>query len=132
MVWAVRPALPDLCCEQHPVISLDFFAFDRAVDGIDQRLNFDEFDPRSFGLVAIKWRGQYFGEGIAILDHAFQRLFQRFNSFAHFESPRSVGPQIVLLALGADCQSNRARSSPGVVDHAWLNGPRGMSADSVI
>jgi len=59
------------------------FANDRTVDGVDQNLNLDEFEARPLGLVAIEWRGESLGKGVAILGHSSAGLFQRLKSLAH-------------------------------------------------
>jgi DNA-binding transcriptional ArsR family regulator len=59
------------------------FALDRAVDGVDQRLGFDEFDARPLGLVAVERRGQHLCERVAILRHTIARFFQRLKSLVH-------------------------------------------------
>jgi hypothetical protein len=58
-------------------------AFDGAIDGVDQHLGLDEFDPRPLGLVAIERRGKGLGEGIAVVGHSLARLFQGLKSLAH-------------------------------------------------
>ena len=60
-----------------------------APDRIDHALDFDEFDPRAFGLVAVEGGGEHLGVGVAILDHAIPRLFQRIQPFAHVASSQS-------------------------------------------
>ena len=59
------------------------FALDGAIDGVDQRLGLDEFDPRPLGLVAVERCRQGFGESIAVIGHPLTRLFQRLQSLAH-------------------------------------------------
>src|ERR1700733_503542 len=61
------------------------FAADGAVERVDQVLNFDEFGPCAFRLVAVVRRGEHLGMGIAVLEHAFARLFQRIQPFAHVD-----------------------------------------------
>src|SRR5471032_1241637 len=58
-------------------------AHDGAIDGVDQHLGFDEFKPRPLGLVAVERRGKRFCKGVAVLDHALARFFQRLKSLAH-------------------------------------------------
>lgn len=62
---------------------LSLFAGDGAVDGVDQDLGLDEFQPRPFRLVPIERRGQGLGEGVAVVGHALARLFQCLESLAH-------------------------------------------------
>ena len=54
-----------------------------AIDGVDQHLGLNEFDPRPLGLVAVERGGEGFCKDIAVLGHAFARLFQGLNSLAH-------------------------------------------------
>src|SRR3981189_2385209 len=61
-------------------------AFDGAIDGVDQHLGLDKFDPRPLGLVAIARRGKCLCEGVAIVGHSLARLFQRLKSLAHVGS----------------------------------------------
>jgi len=63
----------------------DLLAFDRAIDGVDQRLSLDKFDPRPLGLVAIERRGEYLGERVPIVGHSLARFFQCFKSLAHLD-----------------------------------------------
>src|ERR1700687_87461 len=58
-------------------------ACDGAIDGVDQHLGLDEFMPRPLGLVAVERRGKRLCEGVAVVDHALARLFQRLKSLAH-------------------------------------------------
>lgn len=58
-------------------------AVDGAIDGVDQDLGLDEFDPRPLGLVAVERRGKRLGESVAVVGHALARLFQRLKSLAH-------------------------------------------------
>ncbi len=58
-------------------------AGDGAVDRIDHALDFDEFDPRAFGLVAVERRGQHLRVGVAVLRHALTGLLQGILSLAH-------------------------------------------------
>jgi hypothetical protein len=53
------------------------------VDGVDQRLGLDEFDPCPLGLVAIEGRREDFCKSVAVIGHPLARLFQRFKSLAH-------------------------------------------------
>jgi hypothetical protein len=53
------------------------------VDGVDQRLGLDEFDPCPLGLVAIEGRSEDFCKSVAVIGHPLARLFQRFKSLAH-------------------------------------------------
>jgi len=59
------------------------FAVDRPVDGVDQRLSLDEFDPRPLGLVAVEGGRKGLGEGIAVIGHSFARFSQCLKSLAH-------------------------------------------------
>src|SRR6266852_3518954 len=68
-------------------------AFDGPVDGVDQDLGLDEFDPRPLGLVAIERRGKRLCKGVAVIGHALARLFQRLKSLAH----------VCLAFLSRDC-----------------------------
>ena len=60
-------------------------ACDGAIDGVDQDLGLDEFEPRPLGLVAVERRGQRLCEGVAVVGHALARLFQRLKSLAHVD-----------------------------------------------
>src|SRR5260370_19646242 len=62
---------------------LCWFAVDGAIDGVDQDLGLDEFEPRRLGLVAVERRGERPGEGVAVFGDALTRLFQRLKSLAH-------------------------------------------------
>src|SRR5258706_10254040 len=62
---------------------LCWFAVDGAIDGVDQHLGLDEFEPCPLGLVAVERRGERLGEGVAVVGHALARLFQRLKSLAH-------------------------------------------------
>jgi hypothetical protein len=62
------------------------FALDGSIDGVDQHLGLDEFDPRPLGLLAIEGCGQGFGEGVAVIGHSFARFSQCLKSFAHIGS----------------------------------------------
>ena len=53
------------------------------VDGVDQRLGLDEFDPCPLGLVAIEGCRENLGKSVAVVGHSLARLFQRFKSLAH-------------------------------------------------
>jgi len=56
---------------------------DGAIDGIDQHLGLEEFEPRPLGLVAIEWRGEGLCEGVAVVDHPLPRLIQCLKPLAH-------------------------------------------------
>src|SRR5450755_1734553 len=62
------------------------FALDGPIDGVDQYLGLDEFDPGPLGLLAIEGCRQGFGEGVAVIGHSFARLSQCLNSLAHIGS----------------------------------------------
>ncbi|WP_369723224.1 hypothetical protein AB8Z38_03965 [Bradyrhizobium sp. LLZ17] len=59
------------------------FCGDCAVQGIDQRLELDEFVPRPLGLVMIEGSGQNFRMGVSVLDHAIAGFLQYFKSLVH-------------------------------------------------
>src|ERR1700676_1621521 len=59
------------------------FTLDGAIDGVDQHLGFDEFEPRPFGIGAVERCGKGFGKRVAVVRHALARLFQRLKSLAH-------------------------------------------------
>jgi hypothetical protein len=58
-------------------------AINGAVDGVDQHLGLDKFEPRPLGLVAVERGGQRFGERVAVIGHALARLFQGIKSLTH-------------------------------------------------
>jgi hypothetical protein len=60
-------------------------AFDGAVDGIDQHLGLDEFDPRPLRLFAVERRGKGLCEGVTVVGHALTRLLQRLKSLVHMD-----------------------------------------------
>jgi hypothetical protein len=86
------------CCVSHPpwlnplVRSLPA---NRAVQGVDQRLNLDELVAGPFGLVAVKRRGQHLRMHVPILEHALTGFLQRFKSLAHlgFFQQRGSAPR---------------------------------------
>src|SRR5437879_3644044 len=60
-----HPSLPPAAPHRHERIPiLCWFAVDGAIDGVDQHLGLDEFEPRPLGLVAVEWRGERLGEGV--------------------------------------------------------------------
>src|SRR3984893_5218207 len=78
------------------------FALDRTIDGVDQHLGLDEFDPGPLGLLAIEGCRQGFGEGVAVIGHSFARFSQCLKSLAHIGSafcwPRDLGWRETQLA----------------------------------
>jgi len=92
-------------------------AFDGAVDGIDQYLGLDEFDPRPFRLVAIERRGKSFRESVTVVGHALARLLQRLKSLAHVDFAfcwrrESYGPDITAPAVYAGAPFALAKTTP--------------------
>jgi hypothetical protein len=61
------------------------FTQDGAIDGVDQRLGFDEFETRPLGLVAVEGGGENLRKRVAILSHALARLVQHLKSFTHLD-----------------------------------------------
>ncbi len=85
-----------------------------AIDGVDQHLGLDEFGSRPLGLVAVEGGGEGFCKGIAVLGHAFARLFQGLNSLAH------LGFAFVgrALSVGAKGMGGRLCSGFALPQHA--------------
>nr|WP_181770177.1 hypothetical protein [Bradyrhizobium sp. UNPF46] len=59
------------------------FCPDCAVQGVNQRLELDEFVPCALGIVAIEGSGQHLRMGVSVLDHAIAGLLQCFKSLVH-------------------------------------------------
>src|SRR6266436_7949452 len=61
-----------------------FLAADGAVEGVDQGLDFGEFDAGPLGLVAIERSGEHLGMRVPVFDHPLAGFLQRLKSLAHF------------------------------------------------
>jgi len=101
-------------------------AFDGAIDGVDQHLGLDKFDPRPLGLVAIERRGKRLCEGVAVIGHTLARLFQRLKSLAHVGFAfcysrvsywREKYGQEPLVDAGPEQNSDDTMVKPGSVRH---------------
>jgi hypothetical protein len=62
------------------------FSAQGTIDGVDQRLDFQEFVARPFRFVAVERRGQNLGVAVSVLDHALTGLFQSFKTLVHLDS----------------------------------------------
>src|SRR6266851_9919869 len=61
-----------------------FLSDDGAVEGVDQGLDFGEFDAGPLGLVAIERSGEHLGMRVPVFDHPLAGFLQRLKSLAHF------------------------------------------------
>src|SRR5712664_4864544 len=77
----MQASMPDPRSALHRI---GFLAADGAVEGVDQGLDFGEFDAGPLGLVAIERSGEHLGMRVPVFDHPLAGFLQRLKSLAHF------------------------------------------------
>src|SRR6266852_3019447 len=74
-----------------------FLSDDGAVEGVDQGLDFGEFDAGPLGLVAIERSGEHLGMRVPVFDHPLAGFLQCLKSLTHFRLPAFISGPVTRL-----------------------------------